>query len=174
MDHKKELDKIIDTYGRDILLIRQNNKLYCSCYDEVNREVRRDCPICLGLGFSFKAEKHRVTAKDNSVSETLSRLVKDSHIGGATSGARTYYFKSEMEGRAKDLIIEVDWDELGRPKYNERGVWSINSVDYNMHLGDKVIFKVAYVSEQPVRSGIRGIRIEDINGIKEYKVLMEG
>lgn len=174
MDYKKELDLIINQYGRDVLLIKQDKKRICPCFDEVNSEARRDCPLCLGMGYSYKAEKHRTVAKDNNVSETLSRLIKENNIGGITSGARTYYFKAEMEGAVKDIIIEADWDSLGRPKYNGRGIWSINSVNYNLHIGNETIFKAVYTSEQPVRSNIRGIRIQEINGIKEYEVLMEG
>lgn len=175
MNLKKELDDILEKYGRDVLVIRQDKKKRCVCYDEVNKEARRDCPFCLGLGYVYTAEKHRTRAMDTNVSETLSRLIKGTSIGGTRSSARKYYFKSEMSADIQDLVVEVDWDEFNRPTYNGKGIWGINSIDYNMHLNNESnVFKVVHVSEQIVRSRIRGINITEANGIREYQIAVEG
>lgn len=51
----------------------------------------------------------------------------------------------------------------------------ITNVDHTQDLGEgKTIYKVYYATVQPVRSKIRGIRISEINGVKQYNILLEG
>lgn len=175
MNLVKEFEKIINKYGRDVLVVRQKEKLYCSCYDEVNKEARRDCPLCFGLGWGCVAEKHRTRAQDSSLPETLVRLIKGASIGGVKASGRQYYFKPDMLAEEEDLIVEVDWDRFGRPSYNGGGIWSINSVDRNMHLEQDVqVYRKYYASEESVRSKVRGINITENNGIKKYNVMIGG
>ncbi|MCY9308714.1 MULTISPECIES: hypothetical protein [Bacillus subtilis group] len=175
MDLAKEFKKILQEYGHDVLVIRQEGKLHCpNCYDEVTQEASRDCPVCLGIGYSFVAERHRTRAEESDVPRSLVRLIKNASIGDTVIDGIKYYFPPEMKAKEQDLIIEVDWDKYGRPIYNGQGIYNINFIDNNQKLGaGKQIYKIAYTSGQPVRNKLRGIRFSELNGIKQYNILLE-
>lgn len=176
IDLANEFKNILNEYGHDVLILREEGKLHCpNCYNEVTQESSRDCPVCLGIGYSFTAERHTTRAQEGDVPRSLVRLIKTAGIGDTISAGRMYFFSPEMKAKELDLIVEVDWDEYGRPIYNDGGIWSINYVDRNQNLGtNKPVYRVIYTAEQPVRSKLRGIRISELNGIKQYNILMEG
>ncbi|UOE58089.1 hypothetical protein [Cytobacillus oceanisediminis] len=172
---KREFEKILDKYGREVLVIRQDKKLFCSCYNEVNQEASRDCPLCLGLGFSLVAERHRTRSESSASAEQMLKQLKFADIGDVSVNKRKYFFKANMNAIQKDLIAEVKFDAFGRPAYTGDGIWEIENMDRNLHLEEgNQIFKVYQTSENPVRSKIRSIRISEMNGIKQYSVLLEG
>lgn len=175
IDLAEEFKNILEEYGRDVLVLRQDKKLFCSCYNEVTKEASRDCPVCLGLGYSFVSERHTTRAEGAVGATQLINLLKQQDIGDVMGGDRKYYFMPNMTANEKDLIVEVDWDQFGRPVYNNKGIWKITNVDHTQNLGQgKEIYKIYYASLTPVLSKVRGIRISEINGIKQYNILMEG
>lgn len=175
IDLAQEFRKILDEYGTDVLVLKQEKKLFCECYNEVTQEASRECPVCLGLGYSFVAERHKTRAEGAVGATQLINLLKQEEIGDVMGGDRKYYFSPDMKANEKDLIVEVDWDQYGRPTYNNEGIWKITNVDHTQTLGEgKEVYKVYFASITPVRSKIRGIRISEMHGIKQYNILMEG
>lgn len=174
MNLANEFNKILEEYGRDVLLLRNERKLYCECYNEVTQEANRNCPLCLGLGFSFVAERQRMRSESAIAAIQLPNSLKGVSIGEIATGTRQYFLKPNIPLNEKDMIIEVNWDEFGRPSYNGNGMWRISHVDKNQMLGDQEIYRVCYANETPVRANIRSIRISELNGIKQYNVIMEG
>lgn len=170
----KEFETILKEYGHDVLVLRVEKKKRCSCYNEVTLEASRTCPACFGLGWSYIAERHSCRAEDASVEESLVRALKGNIIGNIITGGRKYFFLPNMKAKAKDLVVEVEWDRFGRPKYKDGGVWEINHTDENLKLGQgKEVYKAVYLSETPVHSKIRGIRMTEVNGILQYQVALE-
>lgn len=175
IDLANEFKKILEEYGHDVLVLRQDKKLFCSCYNEVTQEASRDCPICLGMGYTFVAERHTTRAEGAVGANQLINVLKTEDIGSVLTGDRKYYFLPNMKANEKDLIVEVDWDQFGRPTYNNEGIWKISNVDHTQNLGEgKEVYKIYYASLTPVRSKVRGIRISEINGVIQYNILMEG
>lgn len=174
-DLAKEFKDILKEYGRNVLVLRRNKQKYCSCYNEVTREASRTCGLCLGLGWSYIAEKHTTRSEDEADPAQLVKLMSSTGIGDVIAGDRQYYFLPNVQATEKDLIIEVDWDRFGRPTYNGKGIYSISAIDRNQDLGaGKEVYKIFHAAETPVRSKIRGIRVGEIQGIKTYEILMEG
>lgn len=175
MDLAAEFKEILKNYGSDALVIRQDKRRRCSCYNEVTQEVSRACPLCLGLGFSYVAERHRVRSEDVLLTQDMANVLKTSMVGGYTTGDRRFFTLPSIKVQERDLVILVDWDNAGRPIYNGTGIWAIKNVDTTQNLGDnETIYKVLYGSITPVRSKIRGMRVAEIDGIKQYHILMEG
>jgi hypothetical protein len=158
-----------------VLVVRSENKLYCTCYNEVTQEASRTCPICFGIGWGLVAERHRTRSVSSNPAQELSRFLNVADIGEVSVKRKVYYFKPTMKAKQKDLVVEVSWDRLGRPKYEGKGIWQVDKVDDDYHLKDgQYIFKACQASEKPVRSTLRAIRISQINGIVQYNVYMEG
>lgn len=171
----KEFENILKRFGRDVLVIRQDRKLRCeTCFNEVTQEASRECATCFGLGWSYVAERHTIRSEDVSVPETLARLLGGKSIGQVSASSRRYFCLPNMRAQQDDLIIDVEWDEFGRPLYKNGGIWAINSLDSSQNLGEgQGVYNIAYVSQQPVMSKIRGIHITEINGVKQYQIAME-
>lgn len=175
MDLAREFENILRDFGHDVLVLRTDRKLFCSCYNEVTQEASRECPICLGLGWTFTAERHTTRSQEAIGSTQLARVLNDTGIGSVAVSDRKYFFLPNMKAVEKDLIVEVEWDDFGRPTYTDGGIWAITNVVKSKNLGKgKEVYKTYYASETPVRSKIRGIRISELNGIKQYNILMEG
>ncbi|MES9681829.1 hypothetical protein ABWK22_02690 [Gottfriedia acidiceleris] len=173
IDLAQEFKNILEEYGYDVLVLRQDKKLFCTCYNEVTQEVSRDCPLCLGMGYTFTAERH-TTRSEGAVGATqLINALKTEDIGAVLTSDRKYYFLPNMIANEKDLIVEVDWDQFGNPSYSEKGIWKITNVDRTQKLGVNEVYKIYYSSLTPVRSKIRGIRISEINGVVQYSIIME-
>lgn len=173
MNLAQEFKNILKEYGRDVLVIRQDRKLRCSCFNEVTQEASRRCTTCFGLGWSFVAERHTVRSEDVSSGSMLTRVVGTSEIGIISDAGKKYYALPNMKVNQDDLIVEVKWDRFGRPVYENGGIWSISSTNI-ADLGDgKEICQTVYVSEKPVLSRVRSININEVNGIKQYQIAME-
>ena len=173
-DLKKEFDDIINEYGHYVLVLRKDRRTYCSCYNEVTREANRTCPYCLGLGYNYVAEKHRVRSEDESDPTSLNRLMMNKGVGHVVADDRRYFVRTNCHVESKDLFLEVDWDSYGRPSYNGRGIFQVSTVDRQLDLGqDKEIYRIAYANETPIRSKIRGIYAIENLGKQQYKIIME-
>lgn len=170
---KDEFEEILRDFGYNILVVRQSTKLRCSCWSEKNQESPRECPVCFGLGTVPVIEKHTVRSYVASIPQTLPRAVKDLGIGDASSSAKAFYFRTNVRLSIGDLIVEVDWSDSGKPIYNNGEVSEINFIDIKRYEQGQPTYQKAYVEGRPIQSEIRGIRIANSNGIKNYEIVRE-
>lgn len=174
MDVRLEFNKILAQYGYPVLVVRQNTKLRCSCWNEKRQESDRECPICFGLGFVPIVEKHTTRDADTQVPQTLPMITVDSKFGGMSVPGRQYFFQHDFPGSIMDLIVDVEWSETGKPVYNGGGIYQISHIDPQRFERGETVFRKVYVKDQPVEKSIRGIRIANVNGITNYEIAMEG
>lgn len=174
MDLRYEFEQILAQYGYPVLVVRQNKKLRCSCWNEKRQEADRECPICFGLGWTPIVEKHTCRESDTSVPETLALIAREATFGRMSVPGRQYYFKHDTQFVAGDLIVDVDWTEDGKPVYTGRGIYEVSHVDSNRFERGQNIFNKVYCKDQPVEKNIRGIRIANVSGIINYEIAMEG
>lgn len=174
MDLRNEFEQILRQYGYPVLVVRQNKKLRCSCWNEKTQEADRECPVCFGLGFTPIVEKHTAREEATSPPQTFPFLAQGSQIGQMSVPGKMYYFKWTAELAPQDLIIDVDWTEQGKPIYTGRGIYEISEVDAERFNRGEIIYYNVYCKDQPVEKEIRGIRITNVNGIVNYEIAMEG
>jgi hypothetical protein len=134
----------------------------------------KTCPVCFGIGTVPVVEKHTVRAMTVSIPQTLPRAVQDSSFGPLAMSGKAYFFKSDVKIALKDLILEVDWSPTGKPIYNGGEISEINYIDRNRFERGEVAFQKVYVAGESVERNIRGIRIANTNGIKNYEILRDG
>jgi len=173
MDLRYEFDKIIETYGYPVLVVRQSKKLRCSCWNEKTQEADRACPACFGLGWNPIVEKHEARGEDTSVPETLGRLTQSGTFGNIGVHSRKWFMRPEAEVVSKDYVVDVEWKN-GRPVYTGKGIYEISHVDETMKYEEtEMIYKIAYCKDTPVQKNIRGIRIVEVQGIINYELALE-
>lgn len=168
---KQEFEDILKEYGTNILLVRTDTKLRCSCWSEKHQTADRDCPVCFGLGTVPVIEKHTVRSITLTIPQSLPKAVGVSSLGPVAYSSKAFYLKSEVKVESGDLIIEVDWSPTGKPIYTGGDISDISYVENNRFERGEIIFKKAYVSNKSIESEVRGIRIANSNGIKNYEVL---
>lgn len=174
MNLRSEFNQILQTYGYPVLLVRQNKKMRCSCWDEKTQSACRECPICFGIGFKPIVEKHWVRDMETGSDDRLAQIGSQTRIGEIYTPGRAYFCRWDVETMAGDLIVEVDWTEQGKPYYAGKGIYEVNLVDPQRFERGELIFSKVYVKDQPVEKQIRGIRIANVNGIISYEIAMEG
>lgn len=174
MDLRYEFEQILLEYGYPTLVIRQEKKLRCSCWDEKRQEADRNCPICFGLGWAPIVEKHTTRESDTSIPETMALIARDGKFGGMAVPGRQYYFRHNTQFVPGDLIVEVTWTPQGKPVYTDGGIYEVSHVDAARYKEGQVIYKKVYCKDTPIEKGIRGIRIANVNGITNYEIAMEG
>ena len=173
-DLRQEFDDILETYGHNVLIVRSDRTLRCTCWNEKTQDADRECPICFGKGWVPVIEKHTVRTQDTDNETALPAQGQGaSKIGDVATPGRLYFARYNMVIRSTDLIVDVDWSETGRPIYNGGGIYEVSHVEPMRFDRGRVIFQNVYVRDEPVEKIIRGINIVNTNGIKNY-VLIEG
>lgn len=174
MNLRNEFTKILETYGYPVLIIRQSKKLRCSCWNEKTQEADRKCPWCFGIGWNPIVEKHMARAQDMPLSNTLSGATGQAGFGNISIPSRQWFISPNAAITEKDLIVDVEWKENGKPVYNGGGIYEIVRVDTTLRYEQgELIFKKVYSQDTPIRKNIRGIKVVQINGIVNYELAME-
>jgi hypothetical protein len=171
---KDDFENILREYGNNVLVVRQSTKLRCSCWSEKNQEAPRDCPVCFGIGTVPVIEKHTTRTQVASIPQTLPRAIGDLAMGDMSASAKALFFKADVKLSLGDLVVEVDWSETGRPIYANGEVLEINFIDVKRYEKGQPTYQKAYCEGRPIESQIRGIRIANSNGIKNYEIIREG
>lgn len=127
IDLRKEHREIIKEYGHFVLLQRTDRKFRCSCWNESYREADSNCPKCLGTGFLYRIERHRV--RRDHASQVMSRpdLNQPTEIGNVHQPARIFWMSAEANPREGDVIYEVGWK--GNKPTHVIGAYEINDTE---------------------------------------------
>lgn len=174
MDMRFEFEQVLLQYGYPTLLVREDKKMRCSCWDEKRQESDRECLICFGMGYAPIVEKHTVRESDASVPQTLPLIKVNSKFGGLTVPTRFYFMKHDVQVQIGSLIVDVEWTPQGKPIYTGKGIYEVSHVDQQRFERGEVAFQKVYVKDEPIEKQIRGIRIANVNGIANYEIAMEG
>jgi hypothetical protein len=168
---KDDFEGILRDFGHNVLVVKQNKQLRCSCWSEKNQETSRECPVCFGIGYVPVIEKHTTRAQIMAIPQSLPRAVEGLAMGDLISSAKAYYFKSDAGVTISDLIVEVDWSPTGKPIYNGGEISEANFIDSKRFEQGAFTYHKIYVAGEPILRDIRGIRIANVNGIKNYEVI---
>lgn len=168
---KDDFLDILEQYGHNVLVVRQSKKLKCSCWTEKYQEADKECPVCFGLGTVPVIEKHTVRSQTMTIPQTLPRAVSDLSLGSMEYSGNAYYMRPDIPISVGDLIVEVDWSATGKPIYTGDTLSEVNYVDPKRFEHGETIFKKVYVSGTSVDRKIRGIRIANSSGVKNYELI---
>ena len=154
---EKTFNHIMKTYGHNVLVLHQDKKTRCSCFDAVTGSASRSCPFCFGLGYVPIIKSHRTRNVDMSANDSLPFVGESQLFGNLTIANRSYYFHKNAGIKEHDLIIEVEWDG-GRPVYTGRGIYSVSHVDPLRFTGGEISYYKIYVKDEPINKNIRGFK----------------
>lgn len=171
MDLREDFERILQDFGYNVLIVREDTKVRCSCWSEKTQESPRSCPVCFGLGTVPKIEKHTTRMQDASVPISYPGMSKRTEIGDMAVPGLAYFFKHDVRLSIGDLIVEVDWSSSNKPTYEGGYISSVSHIDNKRWRGGQSAYQKAYTEDEPFQKECRGIRIVDVNGIKNYEVI---
>lgn len=116
MDIREAFDSFIEKYGHDVIYVRRDLKFRCNCYVERSGEHQSICNKCLGTGYDVQIERVRVRRNIVTVPESLVGLQTHAQQGVFTPKAYVYYISEKIQPKDTDLILEVEWSALKKPK----------------------------------------------------------
>lgn len=166
IDLSDELKDLIKEEGNDVLIIRQNKKIQCRCYDHLTQSTDKTCKYCLGTGYVTKVEKHRSLCVVSAVPETLSRMIRSISPANVAVESRHFYFTSNVNIDRGDLVVDVSFDKLGRP-LSDMNFFLVHFVD-KKRTGGKIQYLKASVSLDPVETSIRAFNLRKYHSITNY------
>ena len=167
---KQEFRDIMRQYGHPALLVRNEKKVRCSCYDRKTQSSPRDCPKCFGLGHVPLVEKHTIRDMDSGVPLSYPLIGEGKSFGDIVVSGRAYFFLPEVNVRVKDLILDVGWKN-GYPVFEQGNIWEVSHVDPQRFERGELIFQKVYVKENPVELSIRGFHIRQVEGVTSYELI---
>ena len=169
MDLKTKYRQIIEKYGYDVLLVQQDKKRRCSCYDEKTQSADRRCPFCYGLGFVPTVTRQKIRDVDSGVPMTLPLITVTNTYGGLAIATRAYYFLPEVKITENDLILDVEW-QGNKPIFSGQGIYQIAHIDPQRFEAGELIFNKVYVKDTPIDKQIRGIKVVEDNNEVFYQM----
>lgn len=115
LDIRKQIKKVIETYGHTVIYVRTDPRFRCECYSEHNGEsTDSNCKKCFGTGFKSSVEKVRTRRKPLAMPETLVAVRKAAGMGNIAVAGYTYYMEHDFNPKSGDFIFEVEWHK-GEP-----------------------------------------------------------
>ena len=111
-DLRADIDRILDETGNYILFIRLNNKIRCTCWNELYGTPFSNCPKCLGTGYLYQTERHLTRSiASSSATSPLPNALKSFEIGDINGSNKMFYLKDSVLPKSCDLIIECGFNE---------------------------------------------------------------
>jgi len=117
IDFRVEFEEFMKDYGYPVLLQRAGRKIRCRCWSEKHQEADSDCPICMGVGWVSRIERH--TLRDTSAVQPIARtgMAQMTEVGKMWVDAKTFYMRHDSHPKVGDYIYEVGWTSAQRPSH---------------------------------------------------------
>lgn len=126
MDMRLEFNKLLQQYGHYVLLVHNNRRLRCSCWNDKTQEALKTCPYCFGLGHIPVVTRHLCRERIVTVADSMGRILQPYQYGETTIPSRGYYFKHDVEIAVKDFIVDVPFDARNIPILSDYRIYEIN------------------------------------------------
>lgn len=155
IDLREEVSAMISETKYEVLLQRTSKRIRCTCYNETYKEAHGKCPKCLGAGWLFKFEKHKVLKQDAIMSNDNGLIV--TNLGFIDHGYATFYFSHEVPISKGDYLWEVSWKK-GKPiKLNT--LYKIKEASEQRGETGKIEFKVGIAAKEVIDKDFRNMHI---------------
>jgi hypothetical protein len=121
IDLRYYFDQIIDNFGNQVLLQRNNQNMHCSCWNQIEKDstdyINNDsvCPICLGEGKVNVIEK--VWCRRMAANFGDDRAVLRTDLGNWQTNVYKFFFYYDTNPNVHDVIYECTFRKNGEPQY---------------------------------------------------------
>lgn len=93
-------------FGIDVLYIRNNKFVRCTCFNDTEKTGDPRCKKCFGSGYFASVQKFNTM---ESSSSPYSGRIQSTPIGAVDSKEEIYYFDYTVVPKERDFILKVSW-----------------------------------------------------------------
>lgn len=108
IDLRKEAHSLISEFGFDLLYVRNAKFVKCTCFDDLNKTGKPDCPLCYGSGYFCSIEKCHAFESSNSAYSDTNALLRE-NTGVTERKNEIYYVEHSKLPKESDWLIKVTW-----------------------------------------------------------------
>lgn len=168
VDLRVEMDYMLENYGSDFLLIRNDKRYPCTCITQISASSNDRCPLCLGTGYWHSAEKIRGRTKATSSADTLPKSVNYTQIGDVGVSLRHFYTNYLVRPKGKDLIVVCEWN--GKiPVFDEyTEIYEVNYAEPMRGDNGRIEYFKAVAKSDPVNMKLKFNNIKNNAGKLTY------
>lgn len=113
IDLRKQLDSLDDSFSIDVLYIRNNKFVRCSCFDDVEKTGDTNCKRCFGSGYFASVQKFR-TIESSTGPYGGNNKIQVHPIGAIDRKEEVCYFDYSVLPKERDFVLKVSWKN-GKP-----------------------------------------------------------
>jgi hypothetical protein len=129
---------------RFVLLIRNTQKIKCTCYNDLERSYDSGHDVCLGTGWIPTIEKHRSWYQMASVPQSLPRVIEVLEPAATAINAKFFYFFRSAHVEVGDEIVITEFGEDGLPVFQTAEFYTANHPEPKYdETGELIFWKVA-------------------------------
>ena len=122
---REEFNRVLSDYGYYVLIMHNNKKRRCTCFNDKTREGNKDCPYCYGLGYTPIIEKHLCRSKVTTTSRSMASSLRMTDYGEVLYPTLCYYLKHDVKVAPDDFIIECDFEDGGKPILSNYSIYKV-------------------------------------------------
>ena len=168
-DLRKTINEILDKWGHNVLIRKNQKHFRCKCFDPHTQESGiASCATCDGTGYVPLIEKV-LTRRWGLGDNNPDRLMPESKVAQST---RIFYFKHWVHPKVGDLIYEVTWvpnAESGRPKQILHE-YSIDKAHEARADRGRIEYYRCECREEFLLRAVRTINLRKVRGIINYEI----
>jgi hypothetical protein len=105
---RHELNLLHDSFSINVLYIRNNKFVRCSCFNDLEKTGNPDCLKCFGSGYFASIQKFRAIESSTSPYSSNNQT-QPKPIGAIDYKEEVYYFDYSVAPRMRDYILIVTW-----------------------------------------------------------------
>ena len=110
IDMRAELARLQDEFAIDVLYIRNNKFVKCTCFDDVNKTGRPGCPKCFGSGYFASVQKFRAIESSISAYSGANKTTP-MPVGAIDYKEEVFYMDYRVNPAQRDYILKVSWKD---------------------------------------------------------------
>jgi Xaa-Pro aminopeptidase len=153
------------------LIIKDEKKGHCDCYDVLEHSYDTKCPICAGTGYIPTIIKVRGYHQSAGLPTSMPRVTELLEIGNVSINTETFYFAPNVGVKVGDIIVICNFNENGTPKFETMEFYVVNHCDLKFdETGTNIFYKLS-CERDPVDAKIRSTVVYKLqNAIKEVPI----
>lgn len=110
IDLRKESTSLTDTFGINLLYIRNCKFIRCKCFNDLNKTGDPNCKLCYGTGHFASINMIKAIESSNSAYSSTNSIIQ-TPIGVTDQKNEIYYIQQQYNPKERDILLKVTWDK---------------------------------------------------------------
>jgi hypothetical protein len=145
-----------------VLLVREDTKIRCTCYNDLEHSYDIKCQICVGTGWIPALEKHHAYYQSSGTPSQLPRLLDVQEPAVINSNARMFYFYANATVNEGDTIVILRFNERNIPLFETMEFFTVNHTEPKFDENGIYVYTKAAAEKAPIEAKSRSVAIYNL------------